>query len=176
VAHHAGLREGEAQEDPHGEERDQRMGAAAKEHDQPDGQGPDDHNAVGVGEPQAAVLKLARQIPIVGHDRGEQREAVERGIRRQHQDQRGGELDQPEERATARHGLANLGDHAGPGGGDGADGVAQAGYPQEEGTQDHSKRDERAGGVARLRLFEHRHAIGDGLHAGHGRAPPGKGA
>ena len=72
--------------------------------------------------------------------------------------------------------MADLGDHAGPVGGDGADGAAQAGHPQDEGAQEHSERRERAGGVARLRLFEHRHAVGDGLHAGHGRAPTGKGA
>ena len=58
-------------------------------HDQHDGERGEEQDAVGEREPVAAGVQLARQVAVLGEDRAEHREAVERGVRGQDQDQRG---------------------------------------------------------------------------------------
>ncbi len=56
------------------------------------------HDAVAEGQPVAAGVQLARQVAVLGEDRAEHREAVERGVRGQDQDQRGADGDEVERR------------------------------------------------------------------------------
>ena len=48
-------------------------------------------------EPVAARVQLSGQVAVLREHRAEQREAVERGVRRKHEDQRGRRLEEEED-------------------------------------------------------------------------------
>ena len=100
------------------------MVLASKAQMSSDGERGQDDDAVGEDEPVAAPGELARQEPVLAQDRGEDREAVEGGVRGQDQDRRGERLHREEaDRVVAEHGAGDLGD-------DGALGVAGRGTDQ----------------------------------------------
>ena len=112
VPDHARLAQRERDEHADGVERDQPrdLGLEADhEHDRERGE---DDDAVGEGQPVAAGVQLAGQVAVLREDRAEHREAVERGVRGQHQDQRRHDDDEEEPGPERReHGLRELGDH-----------------------------------------------------------------
>ena len=59
-------------------------------------------DAVREHQPVAAVRELAREVAVLGDDRRQAREAVVRGVRREHEDRGGGELQDHEQRHRRR--------------------------------------------------------------------------
>src|SRR5256714_1515137 len=73
--------------------------------DQQDRERGEEYDPVAERRPVAAGVQLAGQVPVLGEDRAEHGEAVERGVGGQHEDQRGGRDDQEEGRPeAAEHG------------------------------------------------------------------------
>ena len=97
------LRQRERREHADRVERDQRVGDAAERDEQRGRRAGQHDDAVREHEPVAAVRELARQVAVLGDDRREAREAVVRGVRGEHQDRRGRELQEHEERPVAEH-------------------------------------------------------------------------
>lgn len=81
VPDHPGLGEGEGDEDADDVELDEAGQLGVEGDDQGDRGEGEQHDAVGVDEPVAAVGELARRVPVPGEDGGEHREAVEGGVR-----------------------------------------------------------------------------------------------
>ena len=112
VPHHARLRQRERDEHAHRVQRDQPrdLGLEADhEHHRERGE---DEDAVGEREPVAAGVQLAGQVAVLREDRAEHREAVERRVGGQRQDQRRHHDDEVEARPERReHGVGELGHH-----------------------------------------------------------------
>ena len=97
VPHHAGLAEGERDEHPDDVQLDQPGGAGVERPDQQRRRAAARMTMpLREDEPVAAPGELARQEAVLAQDRGEDREAVERGVRGQHQDRRGERLHREE--------------------------------------------------------------------------------
>ena len=91
-------------------ELDQPGDLGLERHDQHHRGDRQEDDAVGERQPVAAGVQLAGQVAVLGEDRAEHREAVERGVRGQEQDQGGDRADHVEQdRAAAEDGLAELG-------------------------------------------------------------------
>jgi hypothetical protein len=73
---------------------DQRGHLGAERDHERDGRQRQEQDAVGEGQPVAAGVQLPGQIAVLGQDRAQHREAVERGVGGQHQDQCGHAGDQ----------------------------------------------------------------------------------
>ncbi len=87
MADHPGLAEREAQEHADRVERDQRVRVATERPEQQEGDGRQEDDAPGVGEPVAAERELAGHVAVLGQDRGEAREGVEARVRGEEQDE-----------------------------------------------------------------------------------------
>ena len=112
MAQHAGLRQRERHEHAHDVELDQPGHLGVEAHDEDAGEDRQEHDAVGERQPVATGVQLARQVPVLGQDRAEDREAVERRVGGQHQDQRGRTHDEVEAgREVAEHRPRQLGAH-----------------------------------------------------------------
>ena len=185
VPHHADLTEREGHEYTHDVELDQCRDLGIKGDDEGDRRQGQKHNAIGERQPVAAGVQLARQETVLGQDRTEYRETVERGVGGQHQDQRGHAGDQVEtkrEIAEDRVGqLCQEGLLLIPGGGTdqllgGPLGHFHAGlhrqhdHAHEQCDRDAAQEGQCGGGVARFRLAEGRHAVADRFHPGQRRA------
>ena len=186
VPHHAGLPEGERDEDADDVELDEQR-QVRLERDQDDGcREREDHDAVRVDQAVAAGRERLGRVAVAGEHRPEQREAVERRVRREQQHERGRRLDDEEEHAAAaerrRRDLGHeaglrLGGALGP-----ADEVARVlgvvhlrdererGEAGEEHDRDAAHEHERHLCVAHLRQPERRHAVRDRLDARQGGA------
>ena len=89
VPDHAELAEVERDEDADDVELDQPGGLGVEDQDQDDRHHRQEDDAVAVGQPVAARAQRARGVAVLGQDRAEHREAVERGVGGQHQDDPG---------------------------------------------------------------------------------------
>ena len=88
------------------------MGCGVEQHDQDDRHHREEQDAVAVGEPVAARAELAGGEAVLGQDRAEHREAVERRVRGEHQDDAGHRDDEVEAgREAAEDGVRDLRDH-----------------------------------------------------------------
>ncbi len=112
VPDHAELAEVERDEDADDVELDQPGDLGVEGQDQDDRHHREEHDAVAVGEPVAAGAERARREAVLGEDRAEDGEAVEGGVRREHEDHPGDRDDEVEpRREVAEHGPGDLGDH-----------------------------------------------------------------
>ena len=186
---HPELAEVEGDEDAHDVELDQPGGLRVEGGDQDDRHHCEEHDAVAVGEPVAAHAQRPRCQAVLGQDRSQHREAVERRVGGQDQDQAGDHDDEVETRREV------VEDRPGELGDDGVLGVvlrhrravgrakavevvrvdvAQAHLAGQHddadhhGHRDHAQQQERRGGVAALGLAERRHSVADGLDPGQG--------
>ena len=89
VTDHADLACRERHEDADDVELDEATDLGVEGEDEDDRGQRQDDDAVGEGEPVATILELAREVAVLGQDRGEHREAVERGVGREHEDDAG---------------------------------------------------------------------------------------
>ena len=178
VAHHPGLGEGEGHEDAHGVEGDQVGHAAPEDHHQPGGDGGQEDDARGEGQAVAPEGELVGQEAVAGHQAGQAGEVGEGGVRRQDQQDGGGELDQVVVGAPADQGAGHLAEHRLHLGrvGDDAQLGGQEGDPQEDGGEEGGHPDQGDAGVLALRGLEGGDPVGDGLHPGEGDGPGGEGA
>ena len=125
--------------------------------------------------------ELAGHEVVAGVEAGQPGEVGEAGVGRQDEDEHGAGLERVEQRPTERAGavdeVPDLGDHRGRA-------LLERGHLQvgaedrqaeEHGAQQAAHDHQRRAGVAPGRLAERRHAVGDGLDAGHRRAAGGEG-
>ena len=150
------------------------LGAGRDEQDHGgDGQRDD---AVGEHQPVPALGELLGHEVVAGVEAGQPGEVGEAGVGGEDEDQHGAGLEDGEEHAAhgagPEHRLADLGDH-----GRRPAHVRHRVHlhregrkPEEHEAEGGAHDDERRAGVLPLRPAERRHAVGDGLHAGHGRA------
>ena len=172
---HARLREREGEKDSDGIERDESVSAAAEDHEEERRRPPKDEDAVGEDEAIPARAELPREEAVPGQEEGQSREIGEGRVGREHQDEHGGALDEEVEEALPEDLAGELGD-------DGLlDHRSQMVVPRQE-RDAHEERDEddaeppeHDAGVPGFRRLEGGNAVGDGLHAGEGRAPRGEG-
>ena len=185
VPDHADLAQRERDEHADDVELDQRGDLGPERDDERDRRQGQEQDAVGERQPVAAGVQLARQITVLGQDRAQHREAVERGVGGQHQDQRGDAGDQVQpDREVVEHRLGELGDqrllvvvgrgadqllvrplgdlHAGL--------LGQHDDAHEQRHRDAAEQQQRRCGVARLRFLECGHPVADGLDTGQRRA------
>ena len=108
---HADLAEREGHEHPHDVEVDQRGHLRLECDDERDGAERQEQDAVGERQPVTAGVQLPRQETVLRQDRPQDRETVECGVGRQHQDQRGHTGDQVQpRREVVEHRRRQLGD------------------------------------------------------------------
>ena len=123
------------------------------------------------------LLQLAGQEAVTGDDRAEAGEVGVGGVGREDQDGERGELQHVvHDAAGAEDGAAHEGQDRLPVLlGDRLEVGCQHAQPEEAAAEDDRHPDQRRRRVARLRLLERRHAVGDGLHArqGHGAGREG---
>jgi hypothetical protein len=172
------LGEGEVGEHADGVERDQRGHDAAEDDDQDHRGEGQDADAARVDEAVADVVELARQEAVARHEGGQQGEAVEGGIRREHEDHHRDDLDEPERQAADPEDLAgDQGDDRAPAAlvGRDVEPVGEHGQAAEHEGREHAQGGERRPGVIGRRRLEVRHAGGDGLDAGERGAARGEG-
>ena len=102
VPDHADLAQRERHEHPDDVELDQRGDLGAEGDDERDRGESQEQDAVGERQPVTAGVQLPRQETVLGQNRSQHREAVERRVGRQHQDQRGDTRDeeQPERKVV----------------------------------------------------------------------------
>ena len=193
---HPELAEVEGDEHPDDVELDQPGRLGVEDLDQHDGHHGEEDDAVAVGEPIPARAERARREPVLGQDRAEHGEAVERGVGGEYQDHAGDRDDQVEARAEVMEDrLRDLGDDRAlvetgrqwqsverePVHVVGID-VAQAHlFGQHDDADHHRDRDhpeqQQGGrGVLALGALEGRHTVGDRLHPGERRTARGEGA
>jgi len=112
MPHHPELGGGEGDEHPDDVELDEPRHLGVERDDQRHGADREEDDPVGEHEPVAPGVELARQELVPGEDRTEHREAVERRVGRQDQDEAGDGGDQVEHhRQAGEHGLRDLPDH-----------------------------------------------------------------
>ena len=188
VPDHAGLAEGERDEHPDDVELDQLGRLGVEGVDEHAGEQREQDDAVAEDQPVAAVVHLPRHVAVLREDRGEHREAVERGVGRQHQDQRRDQLHEVERQVVlaVEDPLADLRDDGRLRRAVEADqGVVALGDAyaeldrQERDADEHRHRDptherQGVGRVLGLRLAERGYAVADGLDPGQGRAARGE--
>ena len=110
MLHHARLRQCEAGEHADGVQLDQRGGVAFERDDQQARDHRQDEHPVREHQPVATVRQLARQIPVAGDDRTQPREVGERGVGREDQDRKRGDLyEEVEERPLPEDGTTHDG-------------------------------------------------------------------
>ena len=168
VPDHPELRQRERREHADDVQLDQLVQVRVEPDYQDDRQPGQDHDPVREHKPVAQVPELTGDEVVLGQDGQQPREALERRVRRQHQDQRGEHLDQVEPRAAVEHGVGDLGHHGalsadrgvGPGG--------QERHPQEHGDGHGAHVQQGPLGVASLGPVEDGHGVRDGLHPGQG--------
>ena len=102
VPHHAELAGGERDEHADDVELDQLGGAGLEVPQQQRRERRQQHDAVAVDQPVAAGVQLARQVAVAGQHRGQHREAVVRGVGRQHEDRGRDRLQEVEHRPSGR--------------------------------------------------------------------------
>ena len=186
VPDHADLAERERHEHAHDVELDEGGYLSPESHHEGDrGQG-QEHDAVGERQPVTAGMQLMREVAVLRQNRAEHREAVERGIGRQHQDQGGDAGDQIEARGEiVKDRIRQLGHQRllpiPLGSADellgGALGQLHTGldrqhdHAQEERNRDSAQQGKCGGRVAGLGLAEGRHAVADRLDTGECRTP-----
>ena len=191
VPDHADLPERERHEDADDVELDERRQVRLVDHDDAHRDDAQDDHAVRVHEAVAARVERLRRVAVAREHRAEQREAVERRVRRQEEDDRCRRLDHVEgDRPHAERRGGDLGHEARLGGvlaveADEVAGVLgvvdardqrerrQAGEEQD---RDRAHERERGLRIADLGLAERGDAVGDGLDAGEGRAAAREGA
>src|SRR4029453_8514749 len=151
-AGHARLGKGEGGDHPDGVQRDEVVGVGPEGDDQEHGRGRQDQDAVGVDQAVPALAQLAGQDGVVSGEGGQQREAGERGVGRQDQDQQGGHLDGDEGGRVGEHVAGQLGDQGGVavGGGAGVEAGGQKGDADEQEGHDGGHADQGGAGVAGL--------------------------
>ena len=111
-------------------------------------------------------VELARQVAVLGDDRRQAREAVVRGVRREHEDRGGRELQEHEQRPVAEHLQAELRDHRALVARVRLEPVREHRDAEEQRAEQHAHPHERRRGVLRLRAPERGHAVRDRLDAG----------
>ena len=99
---HPRLRQRERGEDADHVELDQPRELRVVEPDEEERERREDEDAVGEHEAVAAVAELARHELIARQDRGQPREVLERGVRREHEDPRREDLQQDEPQSRRR--------------------------------------------------------------------------
>ena len=175
VHDHARLRQREGHEHADHVQRNQRVSVAAEDDEEDAGERAEAENAVREREPVALVHELPRKMAIAGQDRREPGKIRVRGIGRQHEDQHRRGLDEVVGDAAPLEDTARqLRDHGFVLTRVDLVRVRQQRDPEEHRDRQYRHDDHRRGGVAGFRRPEGRHAVGDGLHAGHGRAPVGE--
>ncbi len=194
---HAELAQVERHEDPDDVELDQPGRLGVEGPDQDHRHQREEHDAVAVGEPVPARAERPRQQAVLGEDRAEDGETVERGVGRQHKDDAGHAHDEVEPRGEVlEHTFGDLGDHrvllvaAGQSlASGGTEPLEVQGIHQPDAhlvgehddahhhrDRDQSEQQQRGGGVTALRAAEGRNAVRDRLDTGQGRAARGEGA
>ena len=176
VHDHPGLREGEGDEHADGVERDQRA-RCDREPDEQD-RGGDGERDRAVAERQAVSepQEQARRVPVAGHEGQQAREAVERGVGRQQQHQRGRDLHVDVQRPGPEAAMGQLRERGLAGARDDAVEVHQHDEPGEHRHQQADHQREDGARVARGRRLEGGHGVGDRLDAGHRGRAGGEGA
>ena len=173
VHHETGLREGEAGEDPDGEQRDQRVRVAAhgeEEHARHHGECPD---AERVRLPVAPQGEEVRYVVVAGEEAGEDRETTERGVGGQREHDGDGhrhDVVGPSSPDGERHDLAQDGL---PRAGADVPALGQNGESEQHGAEDDAEQQLGRLGAPRPRFAEQRDSVGDGLDAGQ-RAASGR--
>ena len=137
---------------------------------------------VGEGQAVAPPGQLAGQEGVLGHEAGQEGEAVEAGVAAGVEDEQGGQLDHVEEElAEARWSRRRRGPPGRPrsgtaGVGDGMGQVGQEGDPEHQEGQHRAHDHQGDAGVARLGAPEAGHPVGDGLQPGERGPAVGEGA
>ncbi len=177
VDDHAGLREGEADEDADRIERNERIYRGVERVQHADRHGGKDHDSPGKREPVAPERELARHALVLGQDGREAREGIETGVAGQEKDHGGTDLQQDEQEAATEDRIAHLAEDGRPLRLRGHDAVLHAheGEPDEDRAEQHGHDDQRVGGVLGLGRLERGDAVGDGLDAGKGHRAAGEG-
>ncbi len=180
VHHHARLAERERHEHAQDVQLNQSGYRTVEHQDQQARHRGQDHHAVAEHQPVAAALQLLGHEPVGGQNRGQNRKAVEGGVRGQHQNGGGEALHGVEaERVVAEHGRRELGQHRPLLVVDGHTGeVAQRvgdvnlrGGAEHRDAEHHgdaqpAHQQQRRRGVVRLRLAKRGRAVADRLDAG----------
>ena len=127
-------------------------------------------NAVLIHQAISQPTHLRRQAPVFGKHRCKERKSCKGSIGGQHQNQQGGELEQPkQDAAAAKHANADLGQN-----GDlrirrNAVHEAQASHGQEHRCEQTTHHKQRHASIARRGFTKHLHASGNGLNPCHRR-------
>ena len=177
VADHPGLADGEVDEHADRVERDEQVGRAPEDDDQPGGQRGQHDDPVRERQAVAAQSELPRHVPVAGQDREQPREGVEAGVGGEEEQQRGECLEQVEQDAVAVDRLGDLRDDRlllrevdrEDREVDGEEGDADEQRRQQGG---HHRQGRRR--VLRLGRLERRHAGRDRLRAGQGDGAGGE--
>ena len=142
------------------------------------GGGGQQQDAVGEHQPVAAVVQLAGQVAVPGQDRGQPGEAVERGVRGEDQDGRGGGLEQVEQHRACRRTPRRRSARSPTGRRRAARGrrraTASTVMPPNSTTAMAPHHGQGGRGVAGLGLLERGHAVADRLHPGQRGAAGGE--
>ena len=142
VLDHAGAGHGEAGEHPDGVEGDQAGHLCPGGQDQRQGHHGEHDDPVGEGQAVATSGELFGEVGVLGHEAGQEGEAVEAGVSAGVEDEHGGELDHVEEELADRAGTQDvadlLGDHGGRAGrvGHGVGPVGDEGDPEHQKGED----------------------------------------
>ena len=193
VPDHAGLADRERHEDADDVELDQRGHRGVVGVDQQARHGAEDDDPVAEREPVAARVELAGQVAVLREHGAEYREAVERGVGGEGQDQRRHHRDVREAgREVAEHRAGDLGDRPGPGrrrpcrlqsnrwvserrvGELGLGDVGERDDAAEHRGRDHAEHQQGGRGVLALGLAEGRDAVADRLDPGQRGAAGGE--
>ena len=195
VPDHAELAEVEGDEDADDVELDQPGDLGVEDLDQDDRHQGQEDDAVAVGQPVAARAQRSGRVAVLGQDRAQDREAVERRVGREHQDDAGDGDDEVEAgREVDEHRSGDLRDHrvlVVVGGqrltveGEPVEVVRvdvlephlvrERDHAEHHRDGDRAQHQQRGGGVLALRAPERRHPVGDRLDTGQRGAARGEG-
>ncbi len=163
VPDHAHLRDGEADEDADREERHEGVGVAAGEDEQRARDNGQSEDAVPVDLPVRLQGEHVRRVVVAGQQLEQDRQAAEGGVRRQGEQDHGGELDDVEGPVVAERGVRELGEDC-----DALDRLEVEAADQHRQTDEHHAEDDpeadlRALGPPDARDPEGGNGVGDGL-------------
>ncbi len=170
VPDHADLRQGEPDENPDRKQRHQGLGVALGHDEQQRGGHREHPDAVPVHLPVGLEEEQVRQEVVPGQQRGQHRQAAERGVRGQRQQHRGDQLHGVEHEVVPERGRGQPGQH---GRGRRRRHVVLAdadGQPDQHQAEDDAQPHLGVLGPAGPRPAERGHGVGDRLHAGQRRA------
>src|SRR5208337_4127715 len=103
VHHHAGLRKREGQKRPHGKQRDEPVGNAAKKNQQAATEYRQNNDAVGIHEPPPAVSERVRKVIVLRDGAAQARKIGEGGVGGERKNQKNGAYGQIVEIAFAEN-------------------------------------------------------------------------